>query len=91
MLKNYLKIALRNIYKYRGYSFINIFGLAVGMACSFLVLIYIYDELSYDRFHEKADRLYRIVRLLQKRLLNGILGTKIRWEKLSELAAEIIR
>ena len=61
MFKNYFKIALRNIRKHKGYSFINILGLAVGMASSMVIILFILDELSYDRFHEKADRIYRIV------------------------------
>ncbi|MFC2160066.1 ABC transporter permease [Acidobacteriota bacterium] len=61
MLKNYLKIALRNIKKSKTYSFINILGLAIGMACCILIFFYVQDELSYDRYHEKADRIYRVV------------------------------
>jgi len=61
MFKNYTKIALRNIKKHRGYSFINIAGLAVGIACSILIFLYVLDELSYDKHHEKAGRIYRIV------------------------------
>jgi len=59
MLKNYLKIALRNFLKHKGFSFINIFGLAVGIACCLLILLFVVDELSYDKYHEKADRIYR--------------------------------
>ncbi|MGB7294010.1 MAG: ABC transporter permease [Candidatus Aminicenantales bacterium] len=61
MLKNYLKVALRNLLKHKVYSFINILGLAVGIAASVLIALYIFDELSYDRFHAKADRTYRVV------------------------------
>ena len=61
MFKNYLKIAFRNLRKQRGFSFINISGLAIGMACCLLILLYVYDELSYDRFHENGDRIYRIL------------------------------
>ena len=61
MIFNYLKLAVRNIKKYATYSFINITGLAIGMACVILILLFIQDELSYDRFHEKADRIYRVV------------------------------
>ena len=61
MLRNYLKIALRNLRKYLGYTSINLIGLAVGIACSLLILLYVQDELSFDRFHEKADRIYRLV------------------------------
>ncbi len=61
MLSNYLKIALRNIYKHKGYSLINIVGLAIGMACCLLILLYVNDELSYDRYHENAERIYRVI------------------------------
>jgi putative ABC transport system permease protein len=60
MFTNYFKIALRNIKKYKGYSFINITGLAIGMACCILILVFIVDELSFDRFHEHAEDIYRI-------------------------------
>lgn len=60
MVRNYLVIALRNLRKYKGFSVINIAGLAIGMACCLLILLFVVDELSYDRFHEKADRIYRI-------------------------------
>ncbi|GAB3263889.1 ABC transporter permease [Larkinella harenae] len=60
MFRNYLKIAIRNLRKQRGFTFINIFGLAVGLACCLLITLYVIDELRYDRFHEKADRIYRI-------------------------------
>jgi putative ABC transport system permease protein len=58
MLKNFFKIAFRNLWKNKGFSFINITGLAIGMASAMLLLFWIYDELSYDRFHEKKDRIY---------------------------------
>ncbi|MCI0695558.1 ABC transporter permease [candidate division KSB1 bacterium] len=61
MLKNYLKIALRNLLRHKGYSFINVAGLAVGITCCLLILLFVQDELSYDRYHEKADRIYRLV------------------------------
>jgi putative ABC transport system permease protein len=60
MLKNYLKTALRNLWKRRGFSLINIFGLAVGLTASFLIFLYVRFELSYDSFHSNADRIYRI-------------------------------
>lgn len=62
MFKNYLKIALRNIKRYKGYSFINIAGLAVGMACCILILLWVRDELSFDRFHHNIDNIYRVIR-----------------------------
>lgn len=60
MIKNYLTIAFRNLRKSRGYSFINITGLAVGLTCCLLILLYVQHELSFDRYHENADRLYRL-------------------------------
>ena len=61
MLKNYIVIALRNMRRHPGYAFINMGGLAVGMACCLLILLYVQDELSYDQFHKKADQIYRVV------------------------------
>lgn len=60
MFKNYLKITLRNILRHKGYSFINIAGLAIGMACCLLIMIWVLDELSYEKFHENASCLYRV-------------------------------
>jgi putative ABC transport system permease protein len=60
MIKNYLKTALRNFLKHKGFSFINIFGLAVGIACCLMIVLYVFDEISYDRYHEKADQIYRV-------------------------------
>jgi putative ABC transport system permease protein len=60
MFQNYFKIALRNLWRHKALSAINIFGLAIGMACSILILLWVQDELSYDRFHAQADNLYRI-------------------------------
>lgn len=61
MYKNYFKIAFRQLINNKFYSAINILGLAIGLTSCFLILIYVQDELSYDRFHEKRDRIYRIV------------------------------
>jgi len=61
MLKNYLKIALRHIKRHKAYSFINITGLAVGITCSVLMLMWVQDELSFDRFHQNAAELHRIL------------------------------
>jgi putative ABC transport system permease protein len=58
MFKNYLKITLRNLKKNKIYSFINISGLAIGIACCILIVLWVQDELSYDRFHENAENLY---------------------------------
>ena len=62
MLRNYLKIALRNLRKYKAISFINLFGLTVGLTCCLLILAYILNELSYDKFQPAADRTYRLSR-----------------------------
>jgi putative ABC transport system permease protein len=60
MFKNYLKIAFRNLIRHKAFSMINIAGLAIGMAASILILLWVQNELSYDRFHKNADQLYRI-------------------------------
>ncbi len=64
MLKNYIKIALRNLKKHRTFSFINILGLTGGLTCCLLIFIFVSDELSYDKFHSKKDRIYRIEYLI---------------------------
>ena len=61
MMRNYLKIAYRNIKRHKGFSFINIFGLAVGLATVILILIYVQFQMSYDTFHDKGDRIYRVM------------------------------
>lgn len=60
MLKNYFKIALRNLVKRKGYTLINISGLAIGVACCLLISIYVLNELRYDQFIEESDRIYRL-------------------------------
>ncbi|TDH28782.1 FtsX-like permease family protein [Segetibacter sp. 3557_3] len=59
MLRNYFKVAVRYLAKHKGYTLINIAGLAVGIACCMLIMLFVKSELSYDRFHVKADRIYR--------------------------------
>ena len=61
MLKSYLKIALRNLLRQKGYAFINVTGLTVGLTCCLLISLYVWHERSYDRFHRHADRIYRVV------------------------------
>ena len=61
MLKNSLKIALRNLKRYSANSFISVMGLTVGMTSCMLLVLYVNDELGYDRFHENADRVFRVV------------------------------
>jgi len=61
MLKNYFKIAMRIVRRHKGYSFIKISGLAIGMAVCILILLFVRYELSFDTFHEKKDRIYRVL------------------------------
>jgi putative ABC transport system permease protein len=63
MVKNYWLVAIRNMNRSKFFSLINILGLAIGMTCCFLILLYVRDEISYDRFHQKADRIYRVTYL----------------------------
>jgi putative ABC transport system permease protein len=60
MLYNYLKIAFRSLLKFKGYASINLIGLALGLTAGILIMIYVLDELSFDKFHTKGDRLYRV-------------------------------
>jgi putative ABC transport system permease protein len=60
MFRNYVKIALRNLIKHRGYTLINVLGLAIGMAACLLMLVFVQDELSYDKLHEQTPRIFRI-------------------------------
>ena len=61
MIKHYLKVSFRNLWKYKSFSAINIAGLAIGMATCLLILQYVSFKLSYDQFHKKADNIYRVV------------------------------
>jgi len=92
MFKNYLKIAVRNIKKHKGYTFINVSGLAVGMTCCILMILWVQNELSYDRFHEHADDIYRVV--FEKRTEQGtfrnIYGPTPLGSTLKEVYPEII-
>ena len=60
MFKNYLKITFRNLVRHKGYAFINIAGLAIGITCCLLILIYVQDELAYDKHHKQGKDIYRI-------------------------------
>ncbi|MDX5347847.1 MAG: ABC transporter permease [Hymenobacteraceae bacterium] len=65
MLKNYLKVAYRNLLRHKFYSAITVLGLAVGITCTLFIVLFIQDELRYDRFHSKAERIYRVVEKLE--------------------------
>jgi len=74
MFKNYFLTAWRNLYKSKGYSAINIGGLAVGMAVAILIGLWIWDELSYDKYHKNFDK---IARVMQHQVFNGEIGTQV--------------
>jgi putative ABC transport system permease protein len=59
MIRNYLLVAIRNLWRNKGYASLNIFGLAIGLATSIFIFLYVINELSYDRFHEKSGRIYK--------------------------------
>jgi len=63
MIQNYLKIAIRNLLRYKGHSFIKIFGLSIGIAACILIYLFVVDELSFDKFHENGDQLFRVVQV----------------------------
>jgi putative ABC transport system permease protein len=73
MFKNYLKIALRNLRRNKSYSFINIAGLAMGMACCIVIVVFVQGELIYDNYHEKADQIFRLA------IKAGITSTGEEW------------
>jgi len=75
MLSNIIKTVFRNIKKQKMYAFINIFGLAAGMACCILILLWAQHELSFDRFHQNCDRIYRLVADWPKYSWEGMEGT----------------
>src|SRR5678810_1042038 len=60
MMRNYLKISLRYLLRYKTYTAINTLGLAVGITCCVLIMLFVRSEVGYDRFHTKADRIYRM-------------------------------
>lgn len=64
MIRNYIKVAVRNLLRQKGFSFINIFGLALGITCTALIGMWVSDELGYDRFHNDYDRIYRVTATL---------------------------
>ena len=90
MFKNYLKIALRNIRRHKGYSFINIAGLALGMSCSLLVLLFVFHEMSYDRFHKKADRIFRIIDVHRQQTGTPAILSKVLLEESHEVEKSTI-
>src|SRR6187551_1079067 len=74
MLKNYFKTAFRNLKRNKVYSFINIAGLSIGLACAMLIMLYVKDEVSFDRFHKNVNHIYRIARKSNANNVNGTTG-----------------
>ena len=72
MIRNYFTTAFRNFLRHKAYSSIHVLGLAVGLACSFFIVLWIQDEVSYDRFHEDGDRIFAVMR---HSTFGGIKGT----------------
>lgn len=72
MFRNYLKIAFRNISRHKGYSFINIFGLAIGILCCIFIFLYVHHEMNYDRYHADHDRIFRVAEDIQTKTSNRI-------------------
>ena len=64
MFRHYLKIARRNLLKYKSHALINVIGLSVGIACCLLILLFVADDLSFDQFHKKKDRIYRLNKIV---------------------------
>src|SRR5476651_2495040 len=60
MIRNYIKTAFRSLMKNKGFTFINVFGLALGLATCLLIVFYVFDELSYDGYNANADRIFRL-------------------------------
>ena len=91
MFKNYLKAALRSMLKYKGFSVINILGLAIGIACSILIFTFVNFEWSYDRFHEKSDRIQRVAvrALIGDTKINQTYSSAMTFKKLLEDFPEI--
>src|ERR1043166_4168320 len=75
MLTSYVRLALRNLMRNKMYSFINIFGLALGITCCLLLSLYIWDEISYDKHHKRASDLYRIITNFQSESLVDKVGS----------------
>ena len=61
MFWNYLIVALRNLLRNRVYTYVNVIGLGIGMGCCVMIMLFVQDEQKYDRFHENADRIYRVL------------------------------
>jgi putative ABC transport system permease protein len=79
MFRNHLKIAFRNLTRNKVFSFINIVGLATGLAICQLIMLYIFDEISYDKHHKNLDRLFRIANTTDKGTQWAALAAPVAW------------
>ena len=75
MIQNYLKVAFRNLWKHKTFTLINIVGLAIGMSACFLIAQYVLFEKSYDNFHSKSDRIFRVVTDIKSGEKTGHIGS----------------
>jgi hypothetical protein len=91
MFKNYLKISLRYLLRYKTYTAINTLGLAVGITCCILIMLFVRSEFSYDRFHTKANRIYRISKTQLHASLWGRLCKAVfpRWKQCAAYTQQI--
>ncbi len=85
MVKNYIKVALRNFVKHKGYTFINVTGLAMGIACCLLIFLYVKDEFTYDQYHSKEDRIFRIYSEISFSGRSSVIGGTTRPEAMAYL------
>ena len=88
MFKNYLTVALRNLLRHKLYSFISLFGLAVGLACFIVIYLFVQYELSYDQDYPEADRIYRVIRETPKA---GGSGSTFSWATSGRLGPALVR
>lgn len=85
MVRNYIKVALRNFVKHKGYTFINVTGLSLGIACCLLIFLYVKDEFTYDQYHSKENRIFRITSEISFSGRTSVLGFSTRPEALAYL------
>src|SRR5664279_1240355 len=85
MIRNYLITAWRNLIKNKAFSLINILGLSIGLCCFLLILLFVQDELHFDRFHQKSDRIYRIYSSI------NFGGTSIEFPLSADPAGEVLK
>lgn len=91
MIRSYFKIAIRHLFRHKVYSLINIGGLSVGLACSILILLWVQFEMGYDKFHENADRLYRVAFAVDQKAFHGYFQPGPLAAELKEIFPEIVQ